>query len=47
MQQGKEAAEGLNFGIVYLMLTPFAVGGYIFYRWWKSEKADKKAAGKS
>lgn len=46
MQQGKEAAEGLNFGIVYLMLTPFAVGGYIFYRWWRGEKADKKAAEK-
>lgn len=36
---GKEAGEGLNGGIVYLMLAPFVVAGYIGYRWWKSEKA--------
>lgn len=37
-QQGKEAAEGLNGGIVYLMIVPLAVGGFIGYRWWKNEK---------
>ena len=41
MQQGKQAAEGLNVGIVYLMMTPFAIGGYVFYKWWKSEKASR------
>ena len=37
-QLGKESAEGLNSGIVYLMLLPFAIGGVIAYRWWKNEK---------
>lgn len=38
MQQGEKPASGLNSGIVYLMLTPFAVIGVISYRWWKNEK---------
>ena len=38
-QLGKASAEGLNSGIVYLMLAPFAVAGYIGYRWWRQEKA--------
>jgi hypothetical protein len=38
-QLGKESAEGLNSGIVYLMLLPFAIGGVIAYRWWKNEKS--------
>lgn len=37
-QLGKASAEGLNQGIVYLMLAPFAIAGYIGYRWWKQEK---------
>lgn len=37
-QLGKEAASGLNSGIIYLMILPFAVGGYIAFRWWKQEK---------
>lgn len=37
MQQGEKAATGMNSGIIYLMLAPFAVMGYIGYRWWKSE----------
>ncbi|MES2645367.1 MAG: hypothetical protein V4717_00730 [Bacteroidota bacterium] len=37
-QLGKASAEGLNSGIVYLMLAPFAIAGYIGYRWWKQEK---------
>ncbi len=36
-QQGKEGATGMNSGIIYLMLAPFAIGGYIGYRWWKQE----------
>ena len=31
-QLGKESAEGLNGGIVYLMIVPFLVAGYIGYR---------------
>jgi hypothetical protein len=38
-QLGKESAEGLNSGILYLMLLPFAIGGFIAYRWWQNEKA--------
>ena len=37
-QLGEKPARGLNTGIIYLMLTPFAVGGYIGFRWWKHEK---------
>lgn len=37
-QLGKESATGLNNGILYLMLLPFAIGGVIAYRWWKQEK---------
>lgn len=37
-QLGEKKAGALNSGIVYLMLTPFAIAGYIGYRWWKNEK---------
>jgi hypothetical protein len=42
-QLGEKQGKGLNAGIIYLMLTPFAVGGYIGYRWWRSEKASKES----
>ena len=38
MQLGEEPATGMNSGVIYLMLTPFAVVGYVGYRWWKTEK---------
>jgi len=41
-QLGEKQGNGLNAGIIYLMLTPFAVGGYIGYRWWKNEKTLKE-----
>lgn len=37
-QLGEKSAEGLNFGILYLMLTPLALIGFIGYRWWRKEK---------
>jgi len=37
-QLGRQSAEGLNGGIVYLMILPFVIGGYIGFRWWKNEK---------
>ena len=37
-QMGEKPAKGFNSGIIYLMLTPFAVMGYVGYRWWKSNK---------
>lgn len=41
-QLGEKAGKGLNTGIIYLMLTPFAVGGFIGYKWLKQEKALRK-----
>jgi hypothetical protein len=37
-QLGEKPALGLNNGILYLMLTPFAIMGFIAYRWWKGQK---------
>jgi UPF0716 family protein affecting phage T7 exclusion len=39
MQQGEKPARGMNSGIVYLMLAPFAIIGFIGYWWWKNERA--------
>jgi hypothetical protein len=41
-QLGEGPAQGLNAGIVYLMLTPFALAGFIGYRWWRKEKEMNK-----
>ncbi|MBI2731656.1 MAG: hypothetical protein HYX40_13075 [Sphingobacteriales bacterium] len=35
-QLGPQAAKGLNSAIIYLMITPFLLGGFIGYRWWKN-----------
>ena len=37
MQLGEKPALGLNQGILYLMISPFLIMGYIGYRWWKSQ----------
>lgn len=37
-QLGEKPAQGLNSGILYLMMAPFAIVGVIGYRWWKSNK---------
>ncbi|CAN5142451.1 hypothetical protein BH11BAC6_BH11BAC6_06790 [soil metagenome] len=37
-QLGEKPAKGLNQGILYLMFTPFAIAGFIGYRWWQREK---------
>jgi len=39
-QLGEKPAKGLNSGIIYLMLSPFLIGGYVFYRWKKSAHTD-------
>lgn len=44
-QLGKESAEGLNSGIVYLMLLPFAIGGFIAWKWYKNEKSIESNTG--
>lgn len=38
-QLGEKPAQGLNSGILYLMLAPFAIVGVIGYRWYKNNKA--------
>jgi hypothetical protein len=37
-QLGEKPAKGMNSGILYLAFAPFAIVGYIGYRWWKSNK---------
>ena len=37
-QLGEKRAQGLNTGIVYLMLAPFTIVGYIGFRWWRAEQ---------
>lgn len=37
-QLGEKPAQGLNGGILYLMMAPFAIVGVIGYRWWKSNR---------
>lgn len=36
-QLGEKPAQGLNAGILYLMMAPFAIVGFIGYRWWKNQ----------
>ncbi|MDQ6815265.1 MAG: hypothetical protein M3040_16130 [Bacteroidota bacterium] len=43
-QLGEKRAKGLNSGIVYLMLAPFTIVGYIGFRWWKAEKENTSEA---
>jgi hypothetical protein len=42
-QLGEKPALGLNRGILYLMISPFAIVGFIGFRWWKNNKAMEKA----
>jgi hypothetical protein len=37
-QLGEGPAQGMNAGIIYLMLTPLALIGLIGFRWWRREK---------
>jgi len=43
-QLGEKPARSLNSGIIYLMLTPFAIVGFIGYQWWKNEKENNQPA---
>ena len=38
LQLGEKPAQGLNQGILYLMLMPFAIVSFIGYRWWRGQK---------
>lgn len=37
-QLGEKPARGLNAGIIYLMITPLAIGAFIGIKWWRREK---------
>lgn len=37
-QLGEKPAKGMNSGILYLAFAPFAIVGYIGYRWWKNNR---------
>jgi hypothetical protein len=37
-QMGEEAGKGFNGGVIYLAAMPFAIMGYIAFKWWKNEK---------
>lgn len=37
-QLGNGPASALNSAILYLAAAPFAIMGYIGWRWWKNEK---------
>ncbi|MDP1843157.1 MAG: hypothetical protein Q8K64_07015 [Sediminibacterium sp.] len=37
-QLGEGPASALNSAIMYLAFAPFAIVGFIGYRWWKNEK---------
>jgi hypothetical protein len=39
-QLGEKPAQGMNTGILYLAFVPFAIVGYIGYRWWKNNRVD-------
>lgn len=37
-QLGEGPAKGMNTGILYLAFAPFAIIGYIGYRWYKANR---------
>jgi hypothetical protein len=37
-QLGDKPGKGFNSGIIYLMLTPFAIMGYVGYKWFKNNQ---------
>lgn len=41
-QLGEKPAKGMNAGIVYLMLTPFIIVGYIGIRWWRNRRNENQ-----
>jgi hypothetical protein len=40
-QLGEGPAKGMNSGILYLAFAPFAIVGFVAYRWIKNNRADK------
>jgi hypothetical protein len=42
-QLGEKPAKGMNMGILYLAFAPFAIVGFVAYRWWKNHKNIEQA----
>jgi hypothetical protein len=42
-QMGEKPARGMNSGIIYLALMPFAIVGFIAYRYVKMNRRDDNA----
>jgi len=38
-QLGEKPAKGMNSGILYLAFAPFAIVGFVAYRWWRNNKS--------
>jgi hypothetical protein len=38
-QLGEKPAKGMNSGIIYLAFAPYAIIGFIVYKWWKNNKS--------
>ena len=39
-QLGHKPAKGMNSGIIYLMIAPLAIMGFVGFRWVKSQKGE-------
>lgn len=37
-QLGEGPAKGMNSGILYLAFAPFAIVGFVAFRWWKNNQ---------
>nr|WP_294903155.1 hypothetical protein [uncultured Lacibacter sp.] len=37
-QLGEKPAKALNGAILYLMMSPLLIIGFIWWRWWKTQK---------
>ncbi len=37
-QLGDGPGKGINGGILYLMIAPLSIAGFIGYKWWQREK---------
>jgi hypothetical protein len=42
-QLGEKPAQGLNSGILYLAFAPFAIVGFVAYRWWKNNRQQENS----
>jgi len=39
-QLGEKPAKGMNSGIIYLAFAPFAIVGFVAFRWWKNNRTN-------